>query len=268
MVLIDAGGKFPEEWERGIDLIIPDIRYVKNRLSKLWASPLRMAMRITSGRCRTSFRSWRGSGKSRSMGLRWQWDSPRTSCASRDSTKRSSSIRGARERVRLGDLELEFINVTHTIPASYAIAVHTPAGTIINTGDFKFDPTPVMGAPTDEARLRELGDEGVLALFSDTTRVETPGHTPSEQVVMETLDRVIRDAKGQTLVATFASNISRVYMVLKAAEKYGKKVAVAGRSMEQNVRTALQLGYLDPPEGVLLPLNDVLRLPPSSGCWW
>ena len=133
-----------------------------------------------------------------------------------------------RERVRLGDLELEFINVTHTIPASYAIAVHSPAGTIINTGDFKFDPTPVMGAPTDEARLRELGDQGVLALFSDTTRVETPGHTPSERVVMETLDRVIRDAKGQTLIATFASNISRVYMVLKAAEKYGKKVAVAG----------------------------------------
>ena len=90
--------------------------------------------------------------------------------------------------------------------------------------------------------------------------------TPSERVVLETLDRVIRDAKGQTLVATFASNISRVYMVLLAAEKCGKKVAVAGRSMEQNVRTALELGYLDPPEGVLLPLDDVLKLPSSSGC--
>src|SRR5215212_4689824 len=220
MVIIDAGGKFPEEWERGIDLIIPDIRYVKNRLSKLREARLDEKVELHAME--------------------------------------------PRERVRLGDLELEFINVTHTIPASYAIAVHSPAGTIIDTGDFKFDPTPVMGAPTDEARLRELGDQGVLALFSDTTRVETPGHTPSERVVMETLDRVIRDAKGQTLVATFASNISRVYMVLKAAEKYGKKVAVAGRSMEQNVRTALQLGYLDPPEGVLLPLDAVLRLPPEQ----
>jgi ribonuclease J len=104
----------------------------------------------------------------------------------------------------------------------------------------------------------------VLALFSDTTRIETPGRTPSERVVMETFDRVIRDAQGQTLIATFASNISRVYMVLEAAEKYGKKVAVAGRSMEQNVRTAIQLGYLEPPEGVLLPLNDVLKLPSSQ----
>jgi mRNA degradation ribonuclease J1/J2 len=111
------------------------------------------------------------------------------------------------------------------------------------------------------ARLRRLGDEGVLALFSDTTRVETPGRTPSERTVMDTFDRVIRDAKGQTLIATFASNISRVYMVLEAAAKYGKKVAVAGRSMEQNVRTAIQLGYLDPPDGVLLPLADVLKLP-------
>ena len=106
-----------------------------------------------------------------------------------------------------------------------------------------------MGEPTDEARLRELGDQGVLALFSTPPGSRHRATRRPERVVMETLDRVIRDAKGQTLVATFASNISRVYMVLKAAEKYGKKVAVAGRSMEQNVRTALQLGYLDPPEG-------------------
>ena len=121
-----------------------------------------------------------------------------------------------------------------------------------------------MGQPTDEARLRRLGDEGVLALFSDTTRIETPGYTPSERIVMETFERVIREAQGQTLIATFASNISRVYMVLESAERYGKKVAVAGRSMEQNVRTAIQLGYLDPPPGVLLPLDEVLKLPPNS----
>ena len=164
-------------------------------------------------------------------------------------------------RLKLGELEVEFINVTHTIPASYTIAVHSPAGTIVNTGDFKFDPTPVMGDPTDVRRLRQLGEEGVLALFSDTTRVESPGRTPSERIVMDTFDRVIREAKGQTIIATFASNISRVLMALRAAEKYNKKVAVAGRSMEQNVRTALELGYLDPPDGLLLPLDQVLKLP-------
>jgi ribonuclease J len=265
LVLIDAGGKFPEEWERGIDLIIPDIRYVKNRLSKLRGIAITHGHEDHIGALPYIIPQLEGIGKIPVYGspLAMGFADNKLREARLDEKVELHPME-PRERVRLGDLELEFINVTHTIPASYAIAVHSPAGTIINTGDFKFDPTPVMGAPTDEARLRELGDQGVLALFSDTTRVETPGHTPSERVVMETLDRVIRDAKGQTLIATFASNISRVYMVLKAAEKYGKKVAVAGRSMEQNVRTALQLGYLDPPDGVLLPLNDVLRLPPEQ----
>ncbi len=118
-----------------------------------------------------------------------------------------------------------------------------------------------MGGPTDERRLQRLGQQGVLALFSDTVRVENEGSTPSEKVVHETIDRVIRDAKGQVLIATFASNISRIHMALAAAEKHNRKVAVAGRSMEQNARTALKLGYLAPPEGLLLSLDEVLRLP-------
>jgi ribonuclease J len=265
LVIIDAGGKFPEEWERGIDLIIPDIRYVKNRLSKLRGIAVTHGHEDHIGALPYVIPQLEGIGKIPVFGsaLALGFAENKLREARLDEKVVLHPVESG-ERVRLGDLELEFINVTHTIPASYAIAVHTPAGTIIDTGDFKLDPTPVMGEPTDVARLRRLGDEGVLALFSDTTRVETQGRTPSEQVVMETLDRVIREAKGQTLVATFASNISRVYMVLEAAQKYGKKVAVAGRSMEQNVRTAIQLGYLDPPDGVLLPLNDVLKLPPDK----
>jgi ribonuclease J len=265
MVIVDAGGKFPEEWERGIDLIIPDIRYVTNRLAKLRGIALTHGHEDHIGALPYVIPQLEGAGKipiyGSPLALGFAENKLRES---RLETKVDLRPVEPGETVRLGGLELEFINVTHTIPGSYAIAVHSPAGTIIDTGDFKFDPTPVMGEPTDEARLRELGDEGVVALFSDTTRVETPGHTPSERIVMETLDRVIRDAKGQTLIATFASNISRVYMVLEAAAKYGKKVAVAGRSMEQNVRTAMQLGYLDPPDGVLLPLNEVLKRPPRE----
>jgi ribonuclease J len=265
LVILDAGGKFPEEWERGIDLIIPDIRYVKNRLSKLRGIAVTHGHEDHIGALPYVIPQLEGIGKIPVYGspLALGFAENKLREARLEDKVDFKPVESG-ERVRLGDLELEFINVTHTIPASYAIAVHTPAGAIIDTGDFKLDPSPVMGEPTDVARLRRLGDEGVLALFSDTTRVETPGRTPSEQVVMETLDRVIRAAKGQTLVATFASNISRVYMVLEAAEKYGKKVAVAGRSMEQNVRTAIQLGYLDPPDDVLLPLNDVLKLPPEK----
>jgi ribonuclease J len=265
MILIDAGGKFPEEWERGIDLIIPDIRYVTNRLSKLRGIVITHGHEDHIGALPYVIPQLEAMGKVPVYGspLAMGFAENKLREARLDEKVVLNPVEpGA--RVQLGDLNVEFINVTHTIPASYTVAVHTPAGTIVDTGDFKFDPTPVMGQPTDIARLRQLGDQGVLALFSDTTRVETPGRTPSERVVMETFDRVIREAKGQTLIATFASNISRVYMVLEAAEKYGKKVAVAGRSMEQNVRTALQLGYLEPPEGVLLPLNDVLKLPPEQ----
>jgi ribonuclease J len=264
LILIDAGGKFPDEWERGIDLIIPDIRYVKNRLSKLRGIVITHGHEDHIGGLPYVIPQLEGIGKIPIYGspLAMGFAENKLREARLDEKVVLHPVEpGA--RVKLGEMEVEFINVTHTIPASYSIAVRTPAGTIIDTGDFKFDPTPVMGQPTDVARLRRLGDEGVLALFSDTTRVETPGRTPSEQVVMETFDRVIRDAKGQTLIATFASNISRVFMVLEAAEKYGKKVAVAGRSMEQNVRTAIQLGYLEPPDGVLLPLPEVLKLPPG-----
>ena len=264
LILIDAGGKFPDEWERGIDLIIPDIRYVKNRLSKLRGIVITHGHEDHIGGLPYVIPQLEGIGKIPIYGspLAMGFAENKLREARLDEKVVLHPVEpGA--RVKLGEMEVEFINVTHTIPASYSVAVRTPAGTIIDTGDFKFDPTPVMGQPTDVARLRRLGDEGVLALFSDTTRVETPGRTPSEQVVMETFDRVIRDAKGQTLIATFASNISRVFMVLEAAEKYGKKVAVAGRSMEQNVRTAIQLGYLEPPDGVLLPLPEVLKLPPG-----
>ena len=169
-------GSSRREWERGIDLIIPDIRYVKNRLSKLRGIAITHGHEDHIGALPYIIPQLEGIGKIPVYGspLAMGFADNKLREARLDEKVELHAME-PRERVRLGDLELEFINVTHTIPASYAIAVHSPAGTIINTGDFKFDPTPVMGAPTDEARLRELGDQGVLALFSDTTRVETPG---------------------------------------------------------------------------------------------
>ncbi len=262
LILLDCGGKFPEEEQRGIDLIVPDVTYVKERLANL------RAILITHGhedhigglpyilpllKSRTPIPIY-GSplalgfieGKLLEHRLEKLVDLRR--------------ITGG-ERVHMGRLSAEFIHVTHSIPDTNAIAVHSPVGTILDTADFKFDPTPVMGDPTDERRLRRLGDNGLLALFSDTVRVETAGSTPSERVVLETIDEVIRTSKGQVVIATFASNISRLHMALLAAERHGRKVAVAGRSMEQNARVALDLGYLDPSPGTLITLDEALHLP-------
>src|SRR6478735_4209545 len=262
LILLDCGGKFPEEEQRGIELIIPDVSYVKERLQNL------RGILITHGhedhigglpyiipqiKGRTPIPIY---GPALALGFIENKLNEHRLMEFVDLRPVSAG-----ERVRLGQLTAEFIHVTHSIPDTNAIAVHSPVGTIVDTADFKFDPTPVMGGPTDERRLQRLGQNGVLALFSDTVRVEVEGSTPSEQVVQETMDRIIKEAKGQVIIATFASNISRIHMALAAAEKYNRKVAVAGRSMEQNSRVAVQLGYLAPTEGMLIPLDEMLRLP-------
>jgi ribonuclease J len=262
LVMIDCGGKFPEEGQRGIDLVIPDVRYVRERLGNL------RAILITHGhedhigalpyiipqlKRRTPLPIY---GSPLAIGF-----VERKLAEYRLDKRVALHVVAPGESVQLGALTAEFIHVAHSIPDTNAIAIHSPVGTIVDTADFKFDPTPVMGAPADVASLRRLGDRGVLALLSDTVRVESSGSTPSERVVLETMERVIRDARGQVLIATFASNISRIHMALQVAQKCGRKVAVAGRSMEQNTAVALDLGYLDPPEGLLVPLNEIMKLP-------
>ncbi len=263
LVLLDAGGKFPEESQRGIDLIIPDITFVLDRLRNF------RGILITHGH------------EDHIGGLPYivpqlaQGDTKipiyapplaigfiqrKLEEARMDDKVELHTVKGG-DRVRLGQIEAEYIHVTHSIPDACAIALHTPVGTIVDTGDFKFDPTPVMGKPTDERRLKRLGDDGVLALFSDTVRVEVDGSTPSESVVLETMDEEIRTARGQVLIATFASNVSRIHMAMLAARKYGRKVAVAGRSMEQNSRVAEELGYLDNDDDLLIPLEELNRMP-------
>ncbi len=262
LVALDCGGKFPEEEQRGIDLVIPDVRYVQERLGSL------RAILITHGhedhigglpyvipqlKRRTPIPIY---GSPLAIGF-----VERKLTEYRLEKHVALHVVEPGQTVQLGALAAEFIHVAHSIPDTNAIAINSPVGTVVDTADFKFDPTPVMGGPADVERLRRLGDRGVLALLSDTVRVESSGSTPSERVVLETMEQVIRNARGQVLIATFASNISRIHMALRAAQKCGRKVAVAGRSMEQNTAVALDLGYLDPPEGLLLPLDEVMRLP-------
>src|ERR671929_682680 len=155
------------------------------------------------------------------------------------------------ERAQLGPFEIEPIAVNHSIPDAVGLVIRTPAGTLFHTGDFKFDPTPVEGKTTDNQRLRELGDEGVLVLMSDCVRVEQGGWTPSESGVREALEQLIAAAPGRVLVTTFASNIGRLREVVRSAHKLGRKTAIIGRSMEENMKVARELGFMDIPEGSL-----------------
>jgi ribonuclease J len=167
----------------------------------------------------------------------------------------------AGDTLRLGSFTIEFFHVCHSIPDGIGLAIHTPLGTVVHSGDFKFDQTPVDGKLTDYGRLSDLGRRGVLALLSDSTNAEKNGFTPSEQVVSETFDQVFSKAHGRVIVATFASNISRIQQVVDTALRYDRRVTVMGRSMVDNVRVAMDLGYLTIPNGTLLRPDEANRLP-------
>ena len=162
--------------------------------------------------------------------------------------------------IPLGCFDIEFFRVSHSIPDAMGIAISTPAGLVIHTGDFKIDHTPVDGKRTDLAELARYGDGGVLLLLSDSTYAELDGYTPSEQVVGGVLDQIIGDAQGRVLVATFASLISRMQQVINAAIHYDKKISIVGRSMVSNFAMAVDLGYINAPPDVVLPLNQALKL--------
>jgi ribonuclease J len=168
-----------------------------------------------------------------------------------------------RDTVETGPFRVEAIRVTHSIVDGIGLAIGTPVGTIVHTGDFKLDPTPLDGELPDYRRFAELGEQGVLVLLSDSTNVDRPGHTRSERDVGEALaDRFAR-AEGRIIVATFASHIHRIQQILRLARHSRRRVAIVGMSMQRNVRIAAELGHLDVPEGLVVPLEDLTRLPPE-----
>jgi ribonuclease J len=261
MIIIDAGLMFPQEEMLGVDLVIPDISYVRERQKKLRAIIITHGHEDHTGALPYILRELRVPIYCTKL----------TRGLISVKLKEHKLLKGADlrevsfgEKVGLGAFQVEFVRVTHSIPDSCGLAIRTPVGTVIHSGDFKLDHTPVMGEPTDLPRWAELGRQGVLLLLSDSTYAESPGYTPSEQVVGESLDRIMAIAPGRVIVATFASLISRIQQVIDAAYRNGRRVFVTGRSMVDNVQMALELGYLSVPENVLTPIDQLSRMQPQK----
>ncbi len=259
IVIVDCGVQFPEEGMFGVDLIIPDISYLLERLDKV------RAILITHGH-----EDHIGALPFILPQLKCPVYAPRL--AHGLITAKLKERRVARDLIvtpidpgivhQIGDsFEVSWFRVCHSIPDAMGIAIGTPLGTVIHTGDFKIDHTPVDGRIFDLPSLSHYGDDGVLLLCSDSTYAEVPGYTASEKVVGEALDRAIGEADGRVLVATFASLVSRVQQVVDAAVKHGRKVSVVGRSMVDTIKVATELGYLKIPEGILVPLSVTRKLP-------
>ena len=258
IVVVDAGVLFPGEDTPGIDFAIPDISYLRENRDRV------RAILITHGH------------EDHIGALPFvlaEIDAP--VYASRLAhglisvkLRERGMIRDARlnvvephNRFRVGAFQVEFFRVCHSIPDAMGLAIETPLGMVIHTGDFKIDHTPIDSQPMDFIALARLAGDGALLLLSDSTYAEVKGFTESEQVVARALDRLIGEAPGRVMVATFASLISRVQQVVDSAVKYDRKVAVVGRSMANNVKMASKMGYLDVPDGVLVSTRDAARLP-------
>ena len=165
-----------------------------------------------------------------------------------------------RDVVTIGSFTIEFIRASHSLIDCFSLAIKTPVGTIIHTGDYKVDETPVIGEPIDLRSLRRYGQEGVLALLSDSTNATVPGRTPSERAVIPAFEEIFAEARGRIIVAAFASSIHRLQIVFDVAQQFNRKVCVLGRSMQKNVEIADRLGYLDIHDGMLVSINDTKQM--------
>ena len=258
IIIIDVGLMFPGEEMLGIDLVIPDINYLLEKRDKIrgiiithghedhiGALPYLLpqlnvpvyATKLTQGLISVKL-------------------------------KERKALSGAKlevitlgGEVTLGKFRVELFPVCHSIPDAVGLIIHTPVGIAVHSGDFKLDYTPVSGKPTDLSRLAQLGAQGVLLLLSDSTYAELPGYTPSERVVGEALDHIMADAPGRVIVTTFSSLVSRIQQVIDSAAKHQRRVFTVGRSMNDTVRMALELGYLSAPDGILARLDELHGMP-------
>lgn len=260
IVLLDAGLAFPTEDMHGVNIVLPDVTYLRENRHKI------KGMIVTHGH------------EDHIGGIAYhlkQFDipviyGPRLAMAMLEGKLEEAGVRDRtelrsvrpREIVRIGSAFLvEFIRNTHSIADSFTVAIHTPLGVVIHTGDFKFDHTPVDGEFFDIQRLAEHGEKGVLCLISDSTNSEVPGHTPSERSVYPNLDRIFSQATGRILITTFASSVHRINMILELAQKQNRVVSVVGRSMLNLIAHARNLGYIKCPDNLLQPLQSIRQLP-------
>jgi ribonuclease J len=263
IIIVDAGLMFPGEEMLGIDLVIPDISYLDDKKDKV------RGIVITHGH------------EDHIGALPYILSQINVPVYSTKLTQGLISVKLKEHRthvdaklhvvppggqVMLGKLRVEFFPVCHSIPDSSGLIIYTPAGIVVHSGDFKLDYTPVDGKPTDLVRLAQLGAQGVMLLLSDSTYAELPGYTPSEMVVGESLDRIMAESAGRVIVTTFSSLVSRVQQVINSAAKYNRRVFIVGRSMSDTSRMAMELGYLNVPEGILGRIEELHGLPHDKVC--
>ncbi len=260
IIVIDCGVAFPDDDMLGIDLVIPDTTYLKRHLNKLrgyfithghedhiGAIPYVLrecnapiyATRLTCGIIEAKLSEHRMPQRVKMHHVK------------------------AGEVIRLGCFRIEFIHTNHSIADSVALAITTPLGVLLHTGDFKIDLTPDLGEMIDLVRIGELGKQGILALMSDSTNVERPGYTPSEKIVGKSLEKFVQETDQRVIIATFASNVSRLQQILDIARRTERYVAVCGRSMEKISKVAMDLGYLNDPGNVMIDIADIRRYPRS-----
>jgi ribonuclease J len=260
IILVDAGMSFPDEEMPGIDLVLPDFTYLREHANELKGIVLTHGHEDHVGALPYLLREFNVPVYATKLTLGLVRSKLQEFGIKRGDLREIK----AGDRQNLGGFGLEFVEVNHSIPGAVAIAIRTKAGVIVFSGDYKIDLTPIEGSPMDLGRLAELGKEGVLAYFGDSTNSERPGYVPSERIVGDTLNEVFERAKGRIIVASFASHIHRVSQVVEAAKKHDRLVGVTGRSMIRNVQIARELGYLDLPQGMMVDQRDIGRIPDSD----
>jgi ribonuclease J len=261
IIIIDSGLMFPDDEMFGVDLVIPDTSYLmdkKQRIHGIFIThghedhigalayvlpmldfPPIFATRLTRGLISVKLKEHKLLDKT------------------------TINLVTPGDQVSLGACLVEIVRVNHSVPDAVALAIHTPTGTIVHTGDYKFDHTPTDGQPADFGTLARIGNQGVLVMMGDSTRVESPGYTPSERVINDSFDKIFANAPGRIIIATFASLLSRVQQVIDTASRYERVVALVGRSMVNNVQMAIDLEYLNIPKAMLIRAEDISKFPPE-----
>jgi len=260
IIVIDAGLSFPEDDMLGIDLVIPDITYLLENKDLVRAIILTHGHEDHIGALPYVLKQL----DVPVYGTRLTLGILQGRLKENDVAAEGLIPVKPDDQIQVGVFKIGFIKVSHSIPDAVALSIKTPVGTIVHTGDFKLDQTPVDGRVTDFHRFAELGDQGVLVMLADSTNAERPGFTASERVVGNTFDETFRRAKDRIIIATFSSNVHRIQQAIDTACKYKRKVAILGRSMVNVANIALELGYLHAPEGLLIDVDEINNYPGSS----